>query len=169
VWGYGKYGDGAYRGDLPKPKKTTKLQRAEGQIVAWCKSRVGLPYVWGAKAKLGYEWMSVPLDCSGLTAAAYRVAHKVDAKDFPILPDGSVNQHAATHRLGYHRSAKKLKIGDLGFLHYGGLDGRPVHHVGIYIGHSWVVEARGRSWGVVKTSLKQFTIRGAEWHRARKR
>ena len=138
-------------------------------MVQYCLSRVGGPYVYGAKAKPGQEWKKGALDCSGLTAAAYRVAHKVEPRTFPLIPDGSANQHDASKSLGFRLPRSKLRISDLGFLHVGGKDSGRVHHVGIYIGHGYVVEARGKAWGVVKTSLTAFNQRGADWHRARRR
>ena len=157
VWGYGAKGDGFYRG----------LKGAEGVLVHYAVSRVGGRYVFGAKAKSGKEWKRGPLDCSGLTAAAYRLAHRADKRHWPQLPDGSVNQHDKTKSLGFKLKASKLKVGDLCFLHNGGKEAGTVHHVGVYIGHGWIVEARGKKWGVVKTSLKAFNRRGADWHRAR--
>jgi RHS repeat-associated protein len=167
VWGYGKYGDAFYR-KTTSSSRSKKSKKAERTLVKYCRSRVGGRYVFGAKAKRGKEWRKGPLDCSGLTAAAYRVAHKVDKRTFRNIPDGSYNQHDSSRSLGFKRKASKLKIGDLGFLHYGGTKRGRVHHVGIYIGRSVVIEARGKKWGVVKTSLAAFNKRGADWHRARK-
>ena len=65
-------------------------------------------------------------------------------------------------------SASRLRIGDLCFLHNAKYsDSSKVHHVGIYVGHGWTVEARGKDYGVVKTSVASFNARGADWHRAR--
>jgi RHS repeat-associated protein len=158
VWGY-KPSDSFY----------SNLKRGEYVLVRYAMSRVGGRYVFGAKARNGHEWRKGPLDCSGLTAAAYRVAHRVEKRVWPVLPDGSVNQHDASKSLGFRLAASRLKIGDLAFLHNGGKESGKVHHVGVYVGHGWVVEARGRKWGVVKTSVKAFNRRGADWHRARKK
>jgi cell wall-associated NlpC family hydrolase len=115
----------------------------------------------------GREWSNYPLDCSNLTAVAYRLARKVAPKAWPQLDDFSVAQHDATSKrsLGRDMASGSLRIGDLGFLHN---PSGTVHHVGLYVGRGWVIEAKGRAYGVVKTSLRAFNSRGADWHRGRR-
>lgn len=143
------------------------LSPGEAMIVRYVKFSLGGKYVFGAEIHVGEEWKRLPLDCSEMTQVAYRLAHAVEPKVFPLIPDGSYNQHATTRSLGFHKTAGSLLIGDLGFLHEGGTDKGRVHHVGIKIGGVVVGEAKGRAYGVVSTTVDAFNKRGADWHRAR--
>ncbi|MDQ4149431.1 MAG: NlpC/P60 family protein [Actinomycetota bacterium] len=73
-------------------------------------SLIGRPYQWGGSGPGSF-------DCSGLTAYAWRAAGV-------SLPHSSRAQYAATQRV----SREDLQPGDLVFF------GRPIHHVGLYIG-----------------------------------
>lgn len=150
--------------------KTPNLKgmTAERVVVKWAYSRLGGEYVFGAAMPgKGKEWTNYPLDCSNLTAVAYRLAHNVSPSAWPLLVDYAQSQYDATKKksLGFHNASGSLRIGDLGFLHR---TNGTIHHVGLYVGNSWVIEAKGAAYGVVKTSLTVFNGRGADWHRARK-
>jgi RHS repeat-associated protein len=144
-----------------------KGMTAEQVIVLWAYSRLGGRYEQVGMPKRGKEWSNYAMDCANLTSIAYRLAHKIKPWAWPELYDYSVWQHDHTrkHSLGYNRTAARLRIGDLGFLHN---DSGTVHHVGLYVGRGWVIEARGVAYGVVRTSLRSFNKRGADWHRARR-
>jgi peptidoglycan DL-endopeptidase CwlO len=86
-------------------------------------AQVGKAYVWGAA---GAE----TFDCSGLTGYAWRKAGK-------NLPRVSRAQYSATRRV----SRSELQPGDLLFF---ARPGRPIHHVGMYIGNGQMVEAPHR-------------------------
>jgi peptidoglycan DL-endopeptidase CwlO len=86
-------------------------------------SQLGKAYVWGANGPTAF-------DCSGLTSYAWARAGK-------RLPRTSRAQYAATRRV----SRGELQPGDLLFF---AKPGRPIHHVGMYIGNGQMVEAPHR-------------------------
>jgi cell wall-associated NlpC family hydrolase len=154
-----------------------KVENAETQMVAWLRSRVGIWYLWGGDTHRiqGKDWYDSiwkkrgGLDCSGLAQGAYRVANYWDGSVFPCLPRDSKQQHAATRSLGFGKPASALRIGDLGFLHTprNSNTSGSVHHVGVYIGGSHVIEAPCTGLKIRQISLASFNARGADWHRAR--
>lgn len=88
-----------------------------GTIVYTALRYIGVPYVWGGETPSG-------LDCSGLTLY-------VMAQHGVRLPHYSRAQYA----MGTPIPADKLQPGDLVFF------GRPVHHVGMYIGGGYFIHA----------------------------
>jgi peptidoglycan DL-endopeptidase CwlO len=96
---------------------------AAARAVAFARSQLGKPYVWGASGPSAY-------DCSGLTMAAYRWAGV-------WLPRVSRAQWNA----GPHVGLGGLAPGDLVFFAYNTGNPGTIHHVGIYIGGGAMVEA----------------------------
>jgi peptidoglycan DL-endopeptidase CwlO len=96
---------------------------AAAWAVAFARSQLGKPYVWGASGPSAY-------DCSGLTMAAYRRAGV-------WLPRVSRAQWNAGPRVGLGG----LAPGDLVFFAYNTGDPGTIHHVGIYVGGGAMVEA----------------------------
>lgn len=91
----------------------------------------GVPYVWGGNTPSGF-------DCSGFTKYVYR--------QFGItLPRVSRDQYAFTR----HISRSQARPGDLVFY------GSPVHHVGIYVGNGYMIDAPRR--GSVVSKRKVYT------------
>ncbi len=88
---------------------------------------VGTPYRWGGE---GTPEDGGRFDCSGLTQAAYRTAGVE-------LPRTSPQQWYAGRRVS--RSA--LQPGDLVFFGYDTGDPRSIHHVGLYVGHGYMIDA----------------------------
>ncbi|CAB4330765.1 MAG: peptidoglycan endopeptidase [Actinobacteria bacterium] len=88
-----------------------------GSAIKFALKQIGDRYVFGAAGLINW-------DCSGLTMRAYQAAGV-------SLPHSS----AAQARLGKSVSTKTLKPGDLVFF------GRPISHVGIYIGGGKMVHA----------------------------
>jgi hypothetical protein len=116
---------------------TDPQQRA---AVSYVISKIGAPYVWGAKGPNAF-------DCSGLMLAAWASA------GVPI-PAGTVAQKNAGTPVG---SLSQLAPGDL-LLTPGSL-GSPTNprHVGMYVGHGVVVDAYDSSTGVIVSPLSKWT------------
>ena len=96
---------------------------AAGRAVAFARSQLGKPYVWGASGPSSY-------DCSGLMMAAYRSAGV-------CLPRVSRAQFGAGPRVGLG----SLAPGDLVFFAYNTGNPGSIHHVGMYIGGGAMIEA----------------------------
>ncbi len=93
------------------------------QALAAARSRLGLPYVWGATGPDSF-------DCSGLTGWAYRSAGV-------SLPRTSREQWLAGTRIGL----PELQPGDLLFWASNPRDPQTIHHVALYAGAGWMLEA----------------------------
>jgi cell wall-associated NlpC family hydrolase len=96
---------------------------AAGRAVAFARSQLGRPYVWGAAGPSAY-------DCSGLVMAAYRRAGV-------WLPRVSREQWNA----GPHVGLGSLAPGDLVFFAYNAGSPSTIHHVGMYVGGGAMIEA----------------------------
>jgi len=96
---------------------------AAARAVAFARSQLGKPYVWGASGPSSY-------DCSGLVMAAYRRAGV-------WLPRVSRAQWHAGPRVGLG----SLAPGDLVFFAHNTGDPGSIHHVGMYVGGGAMVEA----------------------------
>jgi cell wall-associated NlpC family hydrolase len=88
---------------------------------------LGTPYRWGGE---GTPEDGGRFDCSGLMQAAYRVAGIA-------LPRTSREQWYA----GQHVNRSMLQPGDLVFFAYDTQDPRTIHHVGLYVGHGYMINA----------------------------
>ncbi|MFF2651005.1 NlpC/P60 family protein [Streptomyces sp. NPDC058045] len=108
-----------------------------GAAVAYARSALGKPYVWGATGPHAY-------DCSGLTLAAYRAAGI-------SLPRTTYAQINAGHRV----SKGQLRPGDLVFFYSG------ISHVGIYIGGGQMIHAPNPSAPVRIAPINQMPFAGA--------
>lgn len=80
-------------------------------------AQLGKPYIWATSGPSSF-------DCSGLMLFAWRAAGV-------SLPHSSRSQFASTTRV----SVSQIRPGDLVFF------GRPIHHVGMYVGNGQMVEA----------------------------
>ena len=96
---------------------------AAGRAVAFARSQLGKPYIWGASGPSAY-------DCSGLVMAAHRHAGV-------WLPRVSREQWNA----GPHVGLGSLAPGDLVFFAYNAGNPATIHHVGMYVGGGVMVEA----------------------------
>jgi cell wall-associated NlpC family hydrolase len=101
-------------------------QQAAGAI-AFAQSKLGTPYLWGGE---GAAEQGGRFDCSGLTQAAY-------AKVGITLPRVANDQYNA----GPHPSRDQLLPGDLVFFSTDRNDSRAIHHVGIYVGGGYMIDA----------------------------
>jgi peptidoglycan DL-endopeptidase CwlO len=96
------------------------------QAVAYARRQLGKPYVWGDEGPGSF-------DCSGLTWAAWQHAglgwDRMTAADQWHTLRGQTIVRGA------------LEPGDLVFYAYDAGDWRSIHHVGLYVGSGWMVEA----------------------------
>ncbi|MFF4380419.1 C40 family peptidase [Kitasatospora sp. NPDC001547] len=109
---------------------------AEGAAaaVAFARSRIGLPYVWGGEGPGGY-------DCSGLTMMAWREGGRQ-------LNHFAADQYARSTPIGY----RQLRPGDLVFWSTTGR-AADIHHVGLYVGDDQMIEAPRAGMPVKQASL----------------
>ncbi|MER7768105.1 C40 family peptidase [Kitasatospora sp. NPDC096140] len=109
---------------------------AEGAAaaVAFAKSKIGLPYVWGGEGPGGY-------DCSGLTMMAWREGGRQ-------LNHFAADQYAQSTRIGY----RQLRPGDLVFWTDTG-QAADIYHVGLYIGDDQMIEAPRAGMPIKQASL----------------
>ncbi|OZM75498.1 C40 family peptidase [Pseudonocardia sp. MH-G8] len=123
------------------PAFTPPADPAQRAAVTYALAQLGKPYVWGGKGPDSF-------DCSGLMLAAWAAA------GVPI-PAGTVNQKTA----GTPATLATLAPGDL--LFSAGSLGSPSNprHVGMYVGHGLVVDARDSATGVVLQPLADWTGR----------
>jgi cell wall-associated NlpC family hydrolase len=122
------------------------------RAVAYARQQLGKPYVWGEEGPGAF-------DCSGLTWAAWRHAG---------LGWSRMTAAAQWHALRGRPIARgALQPGDLVFYASKAGDWRSIHHVGLYVGSGWMVEApypgamvrqvplRTRGWfGATRPSFK---------------
>lgn len=101
-------------------------QQAAGAIY-YAQSKLGTPYQWGGT---GTAAEGGRFDCSGLTQAAY---HSVGIR----LPRVANDQWNA----GPHPSRDQLLPGDLVFFATDLSDPRTIHHVGLYVGGGYMIDA----------------------------
>jgi cell wall-associated NlpC family hydrolase len=101
-------------------------QQAAGAI-EFAQSKLGTPYLWGGT---GTAADNGRFDCSGLTQAAY---HSVGIE----LPRVANDQWNA----GPHPGRDERLPGDLVFFATDLKDPRSIHHVGIYVGGGYMIDA----------------------------
>ncbi|GGO87360.1 C40 family peptidase [Wenjunlia tyrosinilytica] len=101
-------------------------QQAAGAIY-FAQSKLGTLYLWGGN---GTPEQGGRFDCSGLTQASYR---SVGIE----LPRVANDQWYA----GQHPKRDELQPGDLVFFAYDLTNPRSIHHVGIYVGGGYMINA----------------------------
>lgn len=101
-------------------------QQAAGAI-HFAQNKLGTPYLWGGDGTAADDGR---FDCSGLTKAAY-------ASVGIELPRVANDQWNA----GPHPARDELLPGDLVFFAYDLGDPRSIHHVGIYVGGGYMIDA----------------------------
>jgi len=113
----------AFEGRLRSVPATSAGARA----IAFAFERLGTPYLWGGE---GTPEEGGRFDCSGLTQAAYRHAGMT-------IPRTSRQQWYA----GEHVELAALLPGDLVFFAWNLDDPGSIHHVGIYVGNGYMIDA----------------------------
>ncbi|WP_280890681.1 bifunctional lytic transglycosylase/C40 family peptidase [Streptomyces sp. LBL] len=101
-------------------------EQAAGAI-DYAQKKLGTPYLWGGD---GTAASNGRFDCSGLTKAAYESVGVT-------LPRVANDQYNA----GPHPSRDELLPGDLVFLSSDLSNSRAIHHVGIYVGGGYMIDA----------------------------
>ncbi|MEU9452320.1 bifunctional lytic transglycosylase/C40 family peptidase [Streptomyces sp. NPDC048277] len=95
--------------------------------ITYAQNKLGTPYLWGGN---GTAQDGGRFDCSGLTKAAY-------ASVGITLPRVANDQYNA----GPHPSRNELLPGDLVFFSTDLSNSRAIHHVGIYVGGGYMIDA----------------------------
>ncbi|MFE4604443.1 C40 family peptidase, partial [Kitasatospora indigofera] len=108
-------------------------QGAEAAI-AFARSKIGLPYIWGGEGPAGY-------DCSGLTMMAWRTGGR-------RITHFAADQYAESTPVTY----RQLRPGDLVFWSDTGR-AADIHHVGLYIGDDQMIEAPRAGMPIKQASL----------------
>ncbi|MER8183208.1 bifunctional lytic transglycosylase/C40 family peptidase [Kitasatospora sp. NPDC094015] len=103
------------------------LSRQAAGAIYYAQTKLGTPYLWGGE---GLPSQNGRFDCSGLTQAAFE---SVGIK----LPRVANDQWYA----GEHPSRSELRPGDLVFFANDLNDPRSIHHVGIYVGGGFMIDA----------------------------
>ncbi|MEV6796193.1 bifunctional lytic transglycosylase/C40 family peptidase [Streptomyces sp. NPDC051320] len=95
--------------------------------IYYAQQKLGTPYLWGGN---GTAAQGGRFDCSGLTKAAY---HSVGIE----LPRVANDQYNA----GEHPARDQLLPGDLVFFSNDLSNSRAIHHVGLYVGGGYMIDA----------------------------
>lgn len=101
--------------------------RQAAGAISYAQDKLGTPYLWGGT---GTAREGGRFDCSGLTQAAYKSVGIT-------LPRVANDQYNA----GPHPSRSELRPGDLVFFSNDLSDSRAIHHVGIYVGGGYMIDA----------------------------
>ncbi|MFE3885045.1 NlpC/P60 family protein [Streptomyces lydicus] len=129
----GQAGGGADNGGSTGGSSSAQAEKA----LAFARSQVGKPYVWGATGPSSY-------DCSGLTQAAWKAAGVT-------LPRTTWDQVKTGQRI----ATKDLKPGDLVFFF------DDISHVGMYIGGGKMIHAPHPGASVREESIYYMPIYGS--------
>jgi cell wall-associated NlpC family hydrolase len=109
---------------------------AADNAIAWAKTKIGLPYVWGGTGPNGY-------DCSGLTQGAWKAAGV-------SLNRTSRDQYKQVKKIAY----AEMRPGDLVFWGGNANDANSVYHVAMYLGGGQIIEAPSQGKPVRITSMR---------------
>lgn len=109
------------------PVQPVAFSKQAAGAIYFAQSKLGLPYLWGGN---GTAAQGGRFDCSGLTKAAY---HSVGIE----LPRVANAQWYA----GPHPKRSDLEAGDLVFFATDLSNPQSIHHVGIYVGGGYMINA----------------------------
>lgn len=152
-------------------------------LVAYAKAQLGLPYWYGTfgqtaterlhkskarqYARTGYytKWQDYPSqygkrvhDCVGLIKGYVWSATPTSVPRYNALQDKSASGMYRASSIKGTISTFPKKIGQLVYKSSSKTSLSQIHHVGVYIGDGFVIEAKGHEEGVVKTEFE-----GAGW------
>ncbi|MFD5564038.1 bifunctional lytic transglycosylase/C40 family peptidase [Kitasatospora griseola] len=111
----------------PDPGVQLALSKEAAGAIYFAQSKLGIDYMWGGT---GQTWEDGRFDCSGLT----QVAFKSVGIDLPRVANDQWYS-------GPHPSRDQLRPGDLVFFANDLEDPRTIHHVGIYVGGGYMIDA----------------------------
>lgn len=120
--------------DHPVYRQSLSGEDLREKLVATAESFVGVEYTWGGTSR------REGVDCSGLARAVYQL-------NGLSLPRSMPDQYQA----GTTVSRDRLQKGDLVFFSVS--PGRPISHVGIYVGENLFIHAPGKGKKVREESL----------------
>jgi len=106
---------------------TVAPSQAAAIAIQYARSKLGTPYLWGGT---GTPEQGGRFDCSGLMQASYRVA--------------GVSLHRTSREQWYdgpHVPRDQLQAGDLVFFAWDTGNPRSIHHVGMYVGGGFMINA----------------------------
>ncbi|MET8543143.1 bifunctional lytic transglycosylase/C40 family peptidase [Kitasatospora sp. NPDC004799] len=109
------------------PTAPVEVSAQSSAAIYFAQTKLGTPYLWGGE---GLPSQNGRFDCSGLTQAAF-------ASVGITLPRVANDQWYA----GPHPSRDQLRPGDLVFWATDLSDPRSIHHVGIYVGGGYMINA----------------------------
>jgi cell wall-associated NlpC family hydrolase len=114
-------------GSFAAPAGTVAPSQQAAAAIYYAQQQLGKKYLWGGE---GTAAQGGRFDCSGLTQASYRSVGIT-------LPRVANDQWNA----GPHPARNQLLPGDLVFFAYDLNDPRSIHHVGIYVGGGYMIDA----------------------------
>ncbi len=120
--------------DHPVFRRSLSGEDLRGKVVATAESFIGVEYTWGGTSR------REGVDCSGLVRAVYQL-------NGLNLPRSMTDQYQA----GTTVTRDRLQKGDLVF--FSDSPGRPISHVGIYVGENVFIHAPGTGKKVREESL----------------
>lgn len=113
-----------------------QLGSGNSEVIDIALSKLGSPYVWGAKGPNSF-------DCSGFVNWCF--------KQIGITVPGSTSAYSSYKGTANEISLSEIQPGDV--LHrFSGELGKSTGHVAIYLGNGEYVHAAGAKWGVIKGS-----------------
>ncbi|MFB7944504.1 C40 family peptidase [Kitasatospora phosalacinea] len=124
----------AARHHAAPPRESAWSAGGSAAALAFARSVIGLPYIWGGEGPQGY-------DCSGLTMMAWRLGGK-------RLTHFAADQYAESTPVSY----AQLRPGDLVFWTKTGR-AADIYHVAIYLGDDQMIEAPRPGTAIKQASL----------------
>ena len=117
----------------------TSVSASSSAVIAYAKSLLGKPYVWGAQGPNSF-------DCSGFTYYVFKNKAGI------VLPRTS----SAQSKYGTYVSKSNLRAGDLVFFDTNGTNDGNVSHVGIYLGNNQFIHASSSKGKVVISEMSSY-------------